>query len=213
MEPFTLLPTEINQVIQSYFDVKNAAIFSRTCQKFHGQIINDDSLWKKFYPEIIFPKEIPVKQCLDLQAVWSTDKLWDRISEFVNKLLLCQKGKLSVEFPFNLERNPLLIEFENYTVPEKHVDGLLFGASLADLNLDISFNEPINERLIYMKSDFDIAYHPRPAESSITSFPEIDESMNLCSKVLVMGHISATTTNKIHKLFSDRVKIKIKEFF
>lgn len=94
------LPTEIQLIIQTYFDRSSAASYLLVCKSHFESLSNNDLVWTKIFPEISYPAKIKAKTYLDLQKVVSMCDILKRVEQFANMLLIGQKGTLDCVFPF-----------------------------------------------------------------------------------------------------------------
>lgn len=101
MDPITCLPVEINLAIQSYLDRNAVSASCLVSHEWNDLLIDNDYVWHDIFPEIHIPKTLKAKEYLNIHAICSLREINQRIFQFVNKLLLRQKGKFTCHFPFN----------------------------------------------------------------------------------------------------------------
>lgn len=100
MGPINCLPQETHLEIQNHFDKNCAVNYCQVSHTFNALITNNDPLWNRIFPEIIFPKEIKAKVHLDLYAVGSSSQIIERVKKMEAKLLDKKIGALRCTLPY-----------------------------------------------------------------------------------------------------------------
>lgn len=148
MDPMTYLPREINVGIQNYFDKGAAYNYCLVSKTYNELITNNNEVWQRIFPGIIFPKEIRTKTYLDayiIACVGSNETVIERIEQLARTLEFGQVAEITLLLPYSIGFT-LKVDIESYSQYHKYI--LQHASQEVKVNSEVA---GLKETYIFMK--------------------------------------------------------------
>lgn len=134
LDPFEYISDEECIQILSYLAFKHLVQCSRVSKLWY-RLTTDNSLWKKLFSEIEFPKNMDAVDYINCCLVSSRYQIVEKFREFINTVKFNQIASFKCLFPFN---------------PDNYLE-IIFGYGIGDINL--VFNKMHQDNIFKDKPD------------------------------------------------------------